>query len=116
MILSSICKTFLPFYASGVKSQSADLLKLVEKLGPVLTDKKPELRVKGTQILAEVIQNLPQDCLQEKELRFMTAFFCDRLKDHNSVIPAVLQGILAIVCTYKFTHNQFGFEYVYCSM
>lgn len=95
------------FCASGIKSQSADLLKLVEKLGPILTDKNPELRVKGTQILAEVLQNLPRDCLQETELHFMTAFFCDRLKDHNAVIPAVLQGILAIVCTYIFPHDQF---------
>jgi DNA repair/transcription protein MET18/MMS19 len=103
-----MCKIFLPSYASGIKIQSADLLKLVEKLGPMLTDKNPELRVKGTQTVAEVLQNLPQDCLQESELCFVTAFFCDRLKDHNTVIPAVLQGILAIVCAYKFAY--FGIE------
>jgi DNA repair/transcription protein MET18/MMS19 len=73
----------------------------VEKLGPLLTDKKPELREKGTQILAEVLQNLSEDCLQKSEIYFMTTFFCDRLKDHNLVIPPVLQGILAIVCIHN---------------
>ena len=79
-------------------------MKLVEKLGPVLTDKKPELREKGTQILAEVLQNLPEDWLQKSEIHFMTTFFCDRLKDHSVVIPPVLQGILAIVCIYRFAY------------
>lgn len=76
-------------------------------MGPLLTDSNPEMRGKGTQILVEVLQKLPEDCLQESELHFMTAFFCDRLKDHNAVIPSVLQGILAIVCTYKFTYLVF---------
>lgn len=83
--------------ASGIQSRSEDLLKLVEKLGPTLTDKNPELREKGTQILAEVLQNLPSDCLQKSEIHFITTFFCDRLKDHNAVIPAALQGIHAVI-------------------
>jgi DNA repair/transcription protein MET18/MMS19 len=101
---NGVCKPLLSFYASGIQSQNADLLKLVEKLGPTLTDKNPELREKGTQILAEVLQNLPRDFLQKSEVHLMTTFFCDRLKDHNAVIPAALQGILAVVCRYRFTY------------
>lgn len=106
--------------AKGIESQSADLLKLVEKLGPLLTDKKPELREKGTQILAEVLQNLPEDCLQKSEIHFMTTFFCDRLKDHNVVIPSVLQGILAIMQMYKLPQGAAAqiitamFQHVHC--
>ena len=78
----------------------------MEKLGPLLTDKKPQLREKGMQILAEVLQKLPEDWLQKSETHFMTTFFCDRLKDHNVVIPPVLQGILAIVRIYRFAYLQ----------
>jgi DNA repair/transcription protein MET18/MMS19 len=98
-------------FASGIQSQNADLLKLVEKLEPLLTDKKPELREKGTQILAEVLQNLQEDCLQTSQIHFMTTFFCDRLKDHNVVIPSVLQGILAVVCIYRLSYFAFVSNY-----
>lgn len=109
-----VCKPVLLFYASGIQSHSGDLLKLVEKLGPALTDKNPELREKGTQILAEVLQNLPRDCLQKSEVHFITAFFCDRLKDHNAVIPAALRGIHAVVCRFRFAYYPFVNMHVYC--
>jgi DNA repair/transcription protein MET18/MMS19 len=106
--------------AKGIQGQSADLLKLVEKLGPLLTDKKPELREKGIQILAEVLQKLPEDWLQKSEIHFMTTFFCDRLKDHNVVIPPVLQGILAIIQMHNLPQGAAArivtstFQHVHC--
>jgi DNA repair/transcription protein MET18/MMS19 len=97
-----VYKPLLIFHASGIQSQSGNLLKVVEKLGPALTNKDPELREKGTRILAEVLHNLSKDCLQKSEVQFIVTFFCDRLKDHNAVIPAALQGILAVVCRCRF--------------
>jgi len=47
--------------------------------------------------LSSVLLQLPQDYLNESELYFITTFYCDRLKDHYSIIPSVLNGIQAIV-------------------
>jgi DNA repair/transcription protein MET18/MMS19 len=113
-LCDGVCKPLPIFHASGIQSQSGNLLKVVEKLGPALTNKNPELREKGTRILAEVLHNLPKDCLQESEVYFIITFFCDRLKDHNAVIPAALQGILAVVCRCRFTYYSFANMHVDC--
>lgn len=73
------------------------LLSLVEELGPFLTDKNVTSRAQGTLILSTMLKQLPKDFLNEIELNFVTTFYCDRMKDNFEVIPAVLQGILAIV-------------------
>lgn len=58
------------------------------------------MREGGVTALSSVLSQLPNDFLNESELHFITMFFCDRLKDHHSIIPVVLRGILAIVCKY----------------
>lgn len=72
-------------------------MQLIEKLELLLTDKDPDKRQQGTYILSYVLNALPQDFLYENQLSFVSMFYCDRLKDHYKVIPAVVKGILALV-------------------
>ncbi|PSN34715.1 hypothetical protein C0J52_21192 [Blattella germanica] len=55
-------------FISGIQNRDSELLKLVEKLRPALTDNEPERRKKGIHVLADVIQHLPQEFLQDTEL------------------------------------------------
>jgi len=62
-----------------------------------MTDQNVLTREKGVTILSSVLSQLSQDYLTESELYFITTFYCDRMKDHYSIIPSVLNGIQAIV-------------------
>nr|CAD7409473.1 unnamed protein product [Timema cristinae] len=81
----------------NISEHSYKLVTLVEHLGDLLTNLNPEFRRKGILTLAYVLDNLPVDFLGPDDLQYLVTFFCDRLKDHHTVIPATLQGIRAIV-------------------
>lgn len=74
------------------------ILKLIEELGPYLISTDVNLRYRGTSAFVKVLQNLPENFLSEKEINFIAIFFSDRIKDHHSVVPAVLEGIFVVVC------------------
>lgn len=59
-------------------------------------DISPSNRELGTWILTQVLENLPANHFDTKQLDFICNFYADRLKDHHQVIPAVLAGILAL--------------------
>ncbi|XP_039281630.1 MMS19 nucleotide excision repair protein homolog [Nilaparvata lugens] len=73
------------------------ILKLVEWLGPLLTNTRVTDREKGTLNLSYVLASLRPDFLSEKELFFLTAFYCDRTLDHHSLSSAILQGVSALI-------------------
>ncbi|XP_054016831.1 MMS19 nucleotide excision repair protein homolog [Hylaeus anthracinus] len=83
--------------ATEIQSGHVKLSTVVEELGPFVTDKDARTREKGIDALSSILSQLPKDYLNEAELHFIITFYCDRLKDHHSIIPAVLRGILAIV-------------------
>lgn len=91
--ISETCKVL----GSDIINQKLSVLKLVQDLGPYLISTDINLRHRGTSAFAKILQNLPEDFLSEKELNFIAIFFSDRIKDHHSVVPAVLQGILVVV-------------------
>ncbi|XP_076650340.1 MMS19 nucleotide excision repair protein isoform X2 [Halictus rubicundus] len=91
--LSTTCQEI----ASEIQSGHAKLYAVVEELGPFVTDKDAGTREKGIDALSSILSHLPKDYLSESELSFVTTFYCDRLKDHHSIIPSALRGILAIV-------------------
>lgn len=66
-----------------------------------MTDQNVLTREKGVTVLSSVLSQLSQDYLTESELGFIVMFYCDRLKDHYSIVPSVLNGILAIVSIYS---------------
>lgn len=74
-----------------------DISKVVEELGPALTHKDVEIRLKGTKFLSDLLRELPNDLLDETQINFITSFYCDRMKDHHSIAPHVVTGLLAIV-------------------
>lgn len=48
-------------------------------------------------LLSESLKNLPVDFLTTVQLNFITTFYCDRLKDHHSIVPNTLTGIEALI-------------------
>lgn len=76
------------------------LCTFVETLSCYMTNQNIIIRENGVIALSHVLSQLSQDYLTESELYFITIFYCDRLKDHYSIIPSVLSGILAIVSIY----------------
>lgn len=69
----------------------------VEALGPHLTTTDVDIRAKTMNLLSSTLANLESDFLTAVQLNFITTFYCDRLKDHHSVIPNTLTGIEALI-------------------
>lgn len=74
-----------------------DISKVVEELGPALTHNDVEIRLKAMKFLSDLLNGLPDDLLDENQLKFITAFYCDRMKDHHSIAPQVVIGLVKIV-------------------
>lgn len=74
-------------------SQRTNILEIVEKLGPILTHEDVDQRRKGVQFLSHFLSRLPDDLLVENQLKFILAFYNDRLRDHHSLVPHILSGI-----------------------
>lgn len=114
--LSSLCRNI----AFEIESGSMKLCTFVEILGSYMTDQNVLTREKGVTALSSVLSHLPQDYLTESELYFITTFYCDRMKDHYSIIPSVLNGIQAIVYMTHLPHTapssllKVMFEHVQC--
>jgi DNA repair/transcription protein MET18/MMS19 len=77
--------------------KNGDISLIVEELGPALTHKETDIRLKGTKFLSDLLKNIPHDFLSEAQLLFIVNFYCDRMKDHHSIAPQVVSGILGIV-------------------
>lgn len=90
----------------------------VETLGSYITDQDNVTRENGITVLSSVLSQLSQDYLTESELHFVIAFYCDRMKDHYTIIPSVLNGILAIVRTSackRYSHSVLFYFILTCN-
>ncbi|SPP84614.1 MMS19 nucleotide excision repair protein homolog isoform X1 [Drosophila guanche] len=74
-----------------------DISLLAEELGFALSSPDMEQRVAGTNLLSAVLCALPTDLLSAEQLEFLTTFYTDRLRDHHNVMPAIIDGIDAMV-------------------
>jgi DNA repair/transcription protein MET18/MMS19 len=74
-------------------------------LGPALTHKETDIRLKGTKFLSDLLKSIPIDFLTQTQIEFITQFYCDRMKDHHSIAPEVINGVLAIVKMKNIPHN-----------
>uniref|UniRef100_T1HTH2 MMS19 nucleotide excision repair protein n=1 Tax=Rhodnius prolixus TaxID=13249 RepID=T1HTH2_RHOPR len=72
------------------------ILELVGSLGSHLTSTDEEKRRQGVLLLVNIIKNLPANHLNENEVYVLSQFFCDRLKDRLTIIPAALMGLESI--------------------
>ncbi len=69
---------------------------MVTELGPALTATETEVRLNGTRFLSEILEQMDEDLLDENQLKFVAQFYADRMKDHHSMVPQVVGGLLAI--------------------
>lgn len=92
-----------------VESGDLTILKLVEILGPWLTNTDKIQRKQGTSLLASVLKLISTRLLEENECLFMVKFFCDRLQDHFTIAPYALEGLAALVSRWF----QLNFELKY---
>ncbi|KAJ7117461.1 Dos2-interacting transcription regulator of RNA-Pol-II-domain-containing protein [Mycena epipterygia] len=71
------------------------LLGVVKALGAYLTSEQDELRTKGVDFLATVIGRCPENTLNRQSVKVLTAFFCDKLDDTETIVPA-LKGLASL--------------------
>lgn len=90
-----------------IKKGNVKLFNFIEGLQPLLTNTNVELRKQSIQALSSLLDSLPVDFLLEAEINFIVGFYCDRLKDHYSVLPSTLKGISFIVNEVLFILNFF---------
>jgi hypothetical protein len=88
------------FYFSAIASKELTILQLVEDLQPDLLHQQPTHRLKTVSTISAILEQLVPELkgLNEKEVELLTEFFCSKLKDHHSILPAALQGLHALVC------------------
>lgn len=63
----------------------------------VLTSTEPENRVKGIRFYTKILKELPRNFLNDMQVKFISKFYIDRLKDHHSVVPPVIEGYSALI-------------------
>lgn len=88
---------YLSYIESALVKKGGDISLVVEELGPALTHKDTDIRLRGMKFLSDLMKNIPHDFLTEPQLSFIINFYCDRMKDHHSIAPQVINGLLAIV-------------------
>lgn len=74
-----------------------DIQNLAENMAGVLTNKNAESRERGIKFFTKILKEMPKDYLTEMQIKFISKFYVDRLKDNHRVIPPVLEGYLAII-------------------
>ncbi|KAJ7464465.1 ARM repeat-containing protein [Mycena latifolia] len=97
----SVERLVTTWMASGRDEEIAEavsegrLLGVVKALGPYLTSEQDELRTKGVDFLAMVIIRCPEKTLNRQSVKVLTAFFCDKLDDTETIVPA-LKGLASL--------------------
>ena len=86
-------------FFSAIASKELTILQLVEDLQSDLLHQQATHRCKVVFTIAKILDQLMPELkgLSEKEVELITEFFCSKLKDHHSILPAALQGLHALV-------------------
>ena len=79
-------------FANLTASKEYTTVKILEDLGQYLTDKNLGRRKIGVNFLSQFLSQLPKDCLSAEECRLFASFYQDRINDHHSMIPFIIQG------------------------
>ncbi|XP_037819827.1 MMS19 nucleotide excision repair protein homolog [Lucilia sericata] len=83
--------------AKDIQNKSYEIVNLCEQLNFALTSSNVEQRVQGTWLFSRVLANLPKDQLNAEQCEVLANFYAARLKDHHNVIPAIIEGIDALI-------------------
>ncbi|KAH9638499.1 hypothetical protein HF086_007469 [Spodoptera exigua] len=82
---------------ADIVSGHLDIADLVENMAGVLTNKEPENREKGMSFYTKILKELPRDYLNDMQVKFISKFYVDRLKDNHRVIPPVIEGYSVLI-------------------
>lgn len=81
-----------------ITSKQSTILQLIEGLQEDLLNTQTGPRCKAVACVAKVLEQLlPSPGLSDQEIKLLTEFLCSKLKDHHSILPSTLTGILALV-------------------
>ncbi|KAK7064893.1 MMS19 nucleotide excision repair [Favolaschia claudopus] len=81
--------------AAVLEVSEGRLLGVVKALGTYLTAEQDDLRTKGVDFLATVITRCPPNSLNRQSVKVLTVFFCDKLEDTETIVPA-LKGLASL--------------------
>ncbi|XP_034829166.1 MMS19 nucleotide excision repair protein [Maniola hyperantus] len=95
---------------TDIVSGRLDITSLVENMAGVLTNKDVESRDRGMKFFTKILKEIPKDYLTEIQIKFISKFYIDRLKDNHRVIPSVIDGYLSLV-DMKNYNIQYSGEY-----
>lgn len=98
---------------SEINHGKLKIIDLVKALDPILTNGSHEIRLKGVQILSQVIVLLLKDLLIEQEILTITEFLCLRIIDHHTMEKPALRCLAYFVeCKNKpLTYDKHLLEY-----
>ncbi|KAI0352164.1 ARM repeat-containing protein [Trametes cingulata] len=91
--------------ASEISEGKATLLDLVKSLGEYLTAEEDDLRTKGVEFLSLVLAKCPPEKLNRQSVRVLTTFYCGKLEDTETIIPA-LKGLATLTKLPAFTSSD----------
>lgn len=89
-------------FISDIVSGHLDIADLVENMAGVLTNKEPENRAKGMRFYTKILKELPKNYLNDMQVKFISKFYIDRLKDNHRVIPPVIEGYLVLMDMHEY--------------
>ncbi|KAG6821481.1 hypothetical protein H0H93_010205 [Arthromyces matolae] len=78
-----------------ISANRITLLDVVKALGEYLTSEEDNLRSKGVEFLSLVLKECPPEKLNRQSIRVLTTFYCGKLDDTETIIPA-LKGLNTI--------------------
>ncbi|CAD6238952.1 GSCOCG00008573001-RA-CDS [Cotesia congregata] len=82
---------------NDIENGQIKLFQIIEQLGVFLTNADVNIRENGIKTLSLILDNIDKNYLNEQEVELLSTFYCERFKDHHSIIPVVVQGILSII-------------------
>ncbi|KAF5355338.1 hypothetical protein D9758_006078 [Tetrapyrgos nigripes] len=78
-----------------IANGTTTLLNVVKALGEYLTSEEDGVRTKGVDFLSSVLKLCPSERLNRQSARVLTKFYCSKLEDFDTIIPA-LKGLATL--------------------
>ncbi|XP_052249860.1 MMS19 nucleotide excision repair protein homolog isoform X2 [Dreissena polymorpha] len=82
--------------AKHLAAKDVSWTEIIEDLGQYLTSPTTSTRARATRLIADILHYIPNDLLTEKEVNLLITYICEKLKDHHSLQPPALYGLLAL--------------------
>ncbi|TFK26217.1 ARM repeat-containing protein [Coprinopsis marcescibilis] len=84
-----------------ITAGTTTLLNVVKVSGEYLTSDENQIRLKGVELLSLILERLPPATLNRPTTRTLVGFYCNKLEDSETIIPA-LQGLETLVTLSNF--------------